>query len=55
MGQEAVSLSPNYCQYKLIELIWAQVKNEFPNRYHALNIANVEILANNALNASKAH
>lgn len=49
MGHEVVRLPPYHCHYNPIELIWAQVKRDIASKNKTFKIADVEQLANEAL------
>jgi hypothetical protein len=51
MGHEVVRLPPYHCQYNPIEMIWSQFKREVAEKKHSFEIADEEVLINNAIDA----
>ena len=50
--RQVESMPPYHCQYNPIELIWAQVKRYVANKNTTFRLADIELLAHEALDGT---
>jgi len=55
MGHEVIRLPPYHCQYKPIELIWAQVENQVAAKNKTFKMVDIEKLTHEALDSVTKH